>query len=289
MVRKSISGILQDLLSSIRAAISIATGRLENRITDPSITEQGMHSSEYDISSSESDASSNPSSGDQRNAPMPMSEIEQLVYAIDAGIDSLFKASIFIRSFAPKEKRLRALDAKPFDNRADIIYVKGRYPPIEYKNAALAVRLGEANARRRQYFKYRREHNERLSTTAAMGISQSTLKEQVDLKVPKPRPTKSVLTGESKPSFITETEATTFLADPAAELQLLDIQETTPAISMVSFATSIAESSDDELAFPPIPDEAQKGTPFLCPYCLTVLHFKRQGLEPQWRLVTDTA
>lgn len=241
--------------------------------------------SEYNISSSESETSSILSSDPGTKALGPTSEIQELISAIQTGIDALFKASIFIRKFATTDKHTRAAKTKPFDNRADVLYVKDRYPSVTRKNPALAARLGEANARRRQYFKYRRDHSERLSTvTAEVGLT-SILKQQPGGNIPKAGPAKSILTADTKPSLFAETKATTFIADAAAQAEMLEIYEPTPAVSVVSFATSVAETSDEKLPFPPAPAEAETGSPFLCPYCLTVLHLKRQGLEHQWRFV----
>ena len=105
-------------------ATNIATGRLKNRVTDASITESGLRSSEYDISSSKSDASSDTSSGYTQNALTSTSEIEQIISAISLGINTLFKTSMFIRRFASAQKRFRTEATKASDNRTDIMYIK---------------------------------------------------------------------------------------------------------------------------------------------------------------------
>jgi hypothetical protein len=301
LVRDSIVNTLTDLYESIQAgtgpsslasdslhysATDIATGRRLNRVTGPLIIDSDTDSPGYDVSSSESDTSSVQSSGSGRAALAPTSEVQELISAIKTGLDSLFKTSIFVRKFAIEDKRLRAADTKPFDNRADIMYANDRYALLKSKNAALAARLGEANARRRQYFKYRRDHNERLSTVVAKGDAHdpdAMLKKPSEAIIQNARPTKSVFTTETKPSLFAETEATAFLADAAAQAGMLEVPEALAATSVVSFATSIAEPSDDELPFPPVPAEAQTGSPFLCPYCLTFQQLKLKSLEREWR------
>ncbi|MCJ1369865.1 hypothetical protein MMC20_001077 [Loxospora ochrophaea] len=280
LVRDSIFSVLIDLRSSVQAATDIALGKLQNRIANALVTGPDTDLSEYDISSSESDSSF--SSSDERRAVNPTSEIQELIFATKAGLDSLFKASIFIRKFAPKERRLRAAETKPFDNRADIMYVNDRYPLLTDKNAALVARLGEANARRRQYFKYRRDHNERLSMVAAEG-DLDTKKGQLELNVKRAGLAKTVLTVETKPSLFAETEATAFVVDKAAQAQTLELPSAPQAMSIVSFATSVAENSDEELPFPPLPAEAEDGSPFLCPYCLQYQQVKHEGSEHRWR------
>lgn len=197
----------------------------------------------------------------------------------------MFKASIFIRKFAAKDKRARAAKTKPFENRADILYIEDRYPSVMRKNKGLAARLGEANARRRQFFKYRRDHCERLSTVTPESGLTSVPKPQIGSKISKAGPIKSGLTTDTQPSLFTETQATAFMADETAQARMLDMYESTRALSVTSFATSVAEISDEELPFPPVPVEAEAGSPFLCPYCFTVLQLKHQGLEHQWRSV----
>lgn len=97
---------------------------LQEQVTDASITESGLRSSEYDISSSKSDASSDTSSGYTQNALTSTSEIEQLISAISLGINTLFKTSMFIRRFASAQKCFRTEATKASDNRADIMYIK---------------------------------------------------------------------------------------------------------------------------------------------------------------------
>lgn len=160
------------------------------------------------------------------------------------------------------------------------MYINDRYPLLN-KAPTLVARLGEANARRRQYFKYRRDHHERLSTV--------TIKEDPDNVIEQAHPvirrsglTKSVLTAETKPSLLAETEATAFMAE-AAQARMLETSAAPEVMSTFSFATSVAENADEELAFPPVPTEADHGSPFLCPYCFLFQQFERENLDAQWR------
>ena len=200
---------------------------------------------------------------------------------MDTSIGSLFKASIFIRTNTTRDKRLRAESMKPFDNRADVMYVNDRYPSLS-QNATLVGRLGEANARRRQYFKYLRDHDERLSTVAVKDNSVN-VKTQLYPEASIPAPDKTVSTVGTKPSLLADTEATAFVADEAGQIEMLRILEAPKAMSAVSFATSIADISDEGFSFPPVPVEAKNGTPFLCPYCFRFQRLKREGLENHWR------
>ncbi|KAL2834176.1 hypothetical protein BDW59DRAFT_156119 [Aspergillus cavernicola] len=285
-VRNVVLSTLKDLHISLQTATDIATGRRPNRVTSPLDIDPNINLSEYNISSSESDSSSVYSSGMKRNAIGPTSEIQELISAIKSGLDGLFRASVFIRKLTSNDRRQRASRAKPFDNRADAMYIKDRYPALVEKNEALAVRLGEANARRRQYFKYRRDHNDRLATVRE---SQDTpdldrlLIRRAGDGNQKTGLAKSVATGQTIPSLFADTEATAFVTGEIPEAQLSGLLDASAAKSVVSFATSIAEASDNELPFPPLPSDADGRSSFICPYCLTVVQLKQGSPEHQWR------
>ncbi|KAM0801423.1 ankyrin repeat-containing domain protein [Usnea florida] len=281
IVRESILRILTDLHETMQAATDIALGKRQNRISEPFFAAlANIDLSEYDLSSSESDLSSVPSR-EETDHHGSTSEMQTLISAMDTSLGSLFKASIFIRSNTTRGKRLRAESTKPFDNRADIMYINDRYPSLN-QNATLVGRLGEVNARRRQYFKYRRDHDERLSTVAVKDNSVN-VKTQPYPEAGVSAPDKTISTVETKPSLLADTEATAFVADEAAQKEMLTMLEAPKAMSEVSFATSIADISDEDFSFPSVPVEAENGTPFLCPYCFQFQKLKREGLESYWR------
>ncbi|KAB8252371.1 WD40-repeat-containing domain protein [Aspergillus flavus] len=285
-VRKLVLSTLQDLHISIQTATDIAAGRRPNRATSSLDIDSDIDLSEYQVSSSDSETSCASSSGNERIAVGPTSELQELISAIKGGLDSLFRISVFIRKFAAQDRRQRASRAKPFDNRADIMYIKDRYPALAEKNEGLAIRLGEANSRRRQYFKYRRDHNDRLST-----IRECQDTSEVDRLITRRAgggiqttgKTESVVTGRTAPSLFADTEATAFVKGEVPESQVAEPLDVPAAMSVVSFATSIAEASEDELPFPPLPPEADGRSSFMCPYCLTVVQMKKKDTEHQWR------
>jgi hypothetical protein len=288
VVRDAVLWLLGNLVDSLVSAIEIAAGRRRNRRADPLI-DSGIDLAEYDLSSSDSDSdcdSTHSAMLSTRAAPA-ISEIEELMLAIKHGIDSLFRTSIFVRKHAPRNKRQRASAAKPFDNRADVMYVKDRYPLAAVKNEALVARLGEANARRRQYFKYCRDHNERLSNLIAEKTDA-----QMEESQPGQAPETSHVAGrtvfrhiETNPSLLVDTKATEFGAGEPETAQLSKQLEEQSVRSVVSFATTVAEPSDDELGFPLLPSEAKSNSMFLCPYCFTVIALKGENREHQWKLV----
>ena len=258
--------------------LEIITGKRPNRVTGPTMVgDADQDSREYDISS-ESSNSSVLSLVSVENVAGETSEAQELLSAIKIGLHSLLKTSIFVRKFTVMDKRPRAARTDPFDDRADIMYVNDKYPLLAKKNQALATRLGRANARRRQYFKYCRDHNDRLSevpiedddmTAKLMHQSQSKiLSKEVD----------HTRSGLTRPSQALKSEATAFAANRDEQAPMI---EPPPALSIKSFASSITPTSEGELPFPALPDEAQDGSPFLCQYCHT---YQELAIEKQWRL-----
>ncbi|RYP05472.1 hypothetical protein DL765_009836 [Monosporascus sp. GIB2] len=234
-VRSAMLKTLHDLRDSIASALEIASGTRHNRMADP-VSNQDVDLAEYDISSSDSDSLTSGSSKLQnRQDSATTSEIIELLTSIKLGINNLFKASVFIRKFAPKDKRQRASKTEPFDNRADVLYVKDKYGHLARHNEALALRLGEANARRRQYFTYRRDHNEQLSEVKTKPEVKET--QSMDI-LPLIRSQaggrlselgKSAVSGCTKPSVGATTEATAFVSDET-QTQLGVILEAEPSI-----------------------------------------------------------
>lgn len=266
-------------------ATSIANGERPNREMPVPELNPEIDLSEFSSSSSESEVSMESINAPDRGPNSMLSELQELGNAIKSALDTLFRTSMFIRKFAPKDKRLRASETRPFDSRSDTMYINDKYHCIARDHPWLAMRLGEANARRRQYFKYRRDHHERLSAAAPRTeVRQSNLTAK-PVEEPKHQEMKSIRTSDTKPTAEAETEATKFLFGEAMK-QLTDFPSLEKlAMSTVSFATSVAETSDKEIPFPAVPDEALNGSPFLCPYCFTIQSFKQEHLERHWRFV----
>ncbi|KAI0107771.1 hypothetical protein GGR51DRAFT_515003 [Nemania sp. FL0031] len=277
VVRGAILKILCNLQDSIVSAIEITSGTRQNRMADP-VLEQNIDLADYDISSSDSDSQS---SGVQELQNRPdlasTSEIIELLISIKLSIRNLFRASIFVRKFAPKHRRQRASRTEPFDNRADVVYVKDKYPSL---TETLALRLGEANARRRQYFAYRRGHNEHLSEFNLKPNATET--QRVDLLAPASRPLDfGVPAGSGRTRYsLGTTEATAFVNNEAQN-QLNAILEDTQVMSLVSYATSVIDPSITNMEFPPLPKETEDI--FVCQYCFEVVKLNPINKERQWR------
>ncbi|KAF2396578.1 hypothetical protein EJ06DRAFT_225929, partial [Trichodelitschia bisporula] len=234
-VKSAILDILLDLHKSLEAANDIVLGERECRVWSGPVVTENEDLDEFDISSTESDTSSFRSPGHDANSSAPTSEIQELMSAIKVSLDSLFKITQFIPNSTSWDRRARAATITPSDSTADIILVQDRFPSLAKAHPALAIRIGEANARRRQYFRYRRSHHERLS------------------------------------------------ADEHTQDQVWDSAPLEPAMSTLSSATSITEAPNEELAFPPIPTDAESGTRFLCPFCFEYQEPQLGDLQKAWR------
>ncbi|EXF81271.1 regulator of conidiation-1 [Colletotrichum fioriniae PJ7] len=263
-VRAPISSMLEDLNESAR--MEIVSGRRPNRVMPTlDITEEELE--EFDISSSSSESGASTTSNSTRDSRHDKpSEIQKLLSAIRTSLNSLFKASVFIRKFAPEDRRQRASKTKPFVNTADLMYIKDKYSILWETNEPLAIRLAEANARRRQYFKYRQQHQEKLASQQddiIMGRRDAHLRAEPKPIDREPLPQGSIVSAMTKPSILAETEATEFVRNKEPETQFFALQSPEPAMSVFSMATTVVEASDAELQFPPIPQEGQKSDSFL--------------------------
>ncbi|KAI3543764.1 regulator of conidiation-1 [Colletotrichum filicis] len=304
-VRASIFSMLEDLNESAKMgtfqfevcfpnvnacfiATEIVSGRRPNRVVPTlDITDEELE--EFDISSSSSESGASTTSNSTRDSRHGKpSEIQKLLSAIRTSLNSLFKASVFIRKFAPEDRRQRASKTKPFVNTADLMYIKDKYSILWETNEPLAIRLAEANARRRQYFKYRQQHQEKLASQQddiIMGRRDAHLRAEPKPIDGEPLPQGSIVSAMTKPSILAETEATEFVRNKEPETQFFAIQSPEPAMSVFSMATTVVEASDTELQFPPIPQEGQKSDSFLCPYCLEIVLWQTKNKEVQWRQV----
>ncbi|KAK7439447.1 regulator of conidiation-1 [Colletotrichum acutatum] len=230
-VRASIFSMLEDLNES--AKMEIVSGGRPNRVMPTlDITEEELE--EFDISSSSSESGASITSNSSRDSRHDKpSEIQKLLSAIRTSLNSLFKASVFIRKFAAEDRRQRASKTKPFVNTADLMYIKDKYSFLWETNEPLAIRLAEANARRRQYFKYRQQHQEKLSSQlddSLIGRRDAHLRTEPKPLDGEPLRQGSIVSGMTKPSILAETEATEFVRNKASEAQLFAISSPEPAM-----------------------------------------------------------
>lgn len=244
---------------------AIITGVTPNRIS--------VHlSDEFEISESEDDDLSSVSddSISIKEEVRYTTEIEQLHRAINDTITNLFHLSMAIRRPTPRGRYAASTNAPSFDAIYDIAHVRHKFKYIQ-DQTWLVERLGKAITRRREYFRYRREHRRKLDLEysqssggkrgkADFGVKVSTSENQPD-------------TPDKGPPTLAQTKATTFVPTTPTQAVPFDQEE---QVSITSYATSVEEDSKHALRVPNPPQFVgggipfEYGVPFECPYCFTI-------------------
>ncbi|CAG1999660.1 unnamed protein product [Fusarium graminearum] len=182
---------------------------------------------------------------------------------LDVGeaIDCLLRLSVAIANPAPHERFQKSgAEDISFYEKHDIAYVKDKFPKLD----SLASVLGRSITRRRQFFKYRHAHHEKL----ASGIETMASNEVTDTCHTEVIP-------ETIASSLPENFKMMAKFDPQAAV-IDEESRSDTAMSQTSYATSagfIFERTDQEtcepvppLRVPPRPSAATNGI-FECPFC----------------------
>jgi hypothetical protein len=178
------------------------------------------------------------------------SEIGRILTDIGHTVDCLLRLSTAIRTPAPHDRFKSRAGAdmverfEPWDTR----HVEDKFPDIDVR---IAERLGRAAARRRQYFKYREEHAEKL----AEGLESWDTDDQDNEDK---RRDEATTVASSIPNH---------LKDSFGGLGGF-IDDTRSEVSGTSYALSTADTT--KLRVPPMPKEHVDG-PFQCPFCRMVV------------------
>ncbi|KAF2661221.1 ankyrin [Lophiostoma macrostomum CBS 122681] len=241
----------------------------------------------YSDSGSEDDSnsafSSNPGSKElqselhtpEEEDPRLVTECGQLVIMLNDLVGSLLKLSLIIQSSSRRGKFVRSSREKPYDTNFDILHVLESFP-YAAKNHFLIERLGKANAQRRQWLAYRRNHRGRLSSFESSGLDQTdnARSQQTGLEALLQADMTSVASVSTRPSVentMTDnsTTATTFYEDMQLQLNQGAGNESS---SEVSFSASSVSGRDKApLEIPCMPSEAASGEPFECPFCFVII------------------
>ncbi|KAL9116988.1 MAG: hypothetical protein Q9187_006480 [Circinaria calcarea] len=157
-IRTRVVRFLKDLQEQLNEAMAIVNG------VRPTLDDLATESEVYDSDSSD----------ESDNFPKP-TELQQIFYDIEHIITCLYKISVTVRNPTPHDRYIKAheIDTSFFEPY-DIQHVKGSYPKApEY----LAVRIGKAISRRRQYFKYRELHGAKIAQNLDADNTKTTLSE----------------------------------------------------------------------------------------------------------------
>ncbi|RWA11649.1 hypothetical protein EKO27_g3447 [Xylaria grammica] len=174
------------------------------------------------------------------------SELGQLTKEIADAIGNLLRLSISLRNPAPHDRFMSTEYAKArYFEASDKSHVEAKFPKA---NQTLIVRLGQALSQKRQYFRYRESHHEKLSHGLFdSGRSDAGVQSTV---------------ASSIPSAMRALEAVPVFGE-------LDDDERSDAdFSQTSFATTAPDS--ERLRIPPLPRQSQDG-PFECPFCFMLI------------------
>lgn len=183
------------------------------------------------------------------------SELSQILSSIVESINCLFRLSVSIHNPFPHDrlKKASSTDASHFEP-FDIDHVRTKFATA---SDAITERLGKANSRRRQYFKYRELHHEKLAN--GLDDSEGYIAEST--------------VATSLPPGLT-------LGDLATS-ELREVERES-AMSDTSYATSGTHPGQRKI--PAFPVGAQDG-PFECPFCFIMICAPSKRL---WKSVQPT-
>lgn len=186
-------------------------------------------------------------------------EAQSILEVMSQCIRSLFRIGILVRRIGVADRFQRALQRQElgFPASFDIDHTENKYSKLSHPDKRwLAERAGIANAKRRQYIQYCRDHAFRLKTAS----------DGADL--------------EDGKTALLSSKATTF--NPSGATQLIqfgsNVAEEEDAGSITT-ALSIFESST-RLELPSLKDLSPKFESFQCPICFTLQSFDR---EKAWK------
>ncbi|KAG5812804.1 hypothetical protein H9Q74_004141 [Fusarium xylarioides] len=226
-IRDQVAELLEDLRESLKDAKDILTGQLTP-------WDQELSPAEF----SEDDSDDEPLKADATGP----SELSQIFSAVVEDINCLFRLSVSIHNPSPHDRFKKACltdtsGYEPFDVQHVCNKLSKAPKPI-------AERLGKAISRRRQYFKYRELHHDKL----ASGLEFDG-KDQMQSTV-----------ASSLPKKLNVNEPISF------EEGVNDESDT--GRSQTSWATSAA--NPERRKIPALPVEAENG-PFECPFCFMMV------------------
>ncbi|EWY95075.1 hypothetical protein FOYG_04198 [Fusarium oxysporum NRRL 32931] len=235
-IRNQVVELLEDLRESLTDAKDILTGQ---------ITPWDQDLSQHDFSDGNSDEEA------FQIGPSRESEFSQIFTAIVEDINCLFRLSVSIHNPSPHDRFKKAC-----------LTDTSRYEPFDVQHVCnklskapkpITERLGKAISRRRQYFKYRELHHDKL----ASGLELDD-KDQMQSTV-----------ASSLPKKLNVNEPFSLEED------VEDVSDT--GRSQTSWATSAA--NPERRKIPPLPAEAENG-PFECPFCFMMVSIASKN---HWR------
>ncbi|KAL1636600.1 hypothetical protein SLS56_001185 [Neofusicoccum ribis] len=190
-------------------------------------------------------------------------ELRQLMISLHDTTTFLLRLSMAIRNPAPHDQYMNSarIDTSHFEG-FDVKHVGDKFPRISER---VAVILGKAISRRREYFRYRESHNKKLSDGLVTEVPEAVLQSGQSAAPEANQDSKTEIVPQSTvaSSIPQEVKADNFYLD------LEEDQQSESGFTQTSFATSAG--GFQELKVPPMPKEARDGNPFPCPFCFMII------------------
>ncbi|KAK5655915.1 hypothetical protein OQA88_5050 [Cercophora sp. LCS_1] len=182
--------------------------------------------------------------------PPGVTEMSQLLSDIVDVVDCLFRLTISIQNPTPHDRfRSMTLTSTSYYEPSDIAHVRERFPSAPQTEVE---RLGVAISRRRQYFKYRELHHQKL----ARGLGE--------VNEPRSRDDGEIVESTVASSLPEATRAGAFSDYPTIDEDTVSESgwtDTTGGLSLVD---------GERPKIPPMPKEAGD-RPFECPFCYMII------------------
>lgn len=203
-----------------------------------------------------------------------MTEIQQTFLDIKEIIACLYELSIALRNPVPRDRilKLASIDVSHFEEY-DMRHVEEIFPQA---GSFLIRRLGKANTKRRQVFKYLESHHRKLAHNIDDPLSMKAPTVIVDDRPTKERSkhvegsgTRSNIEtsiSEFATTLNTQTTIATFTEDNGDMIDEHDQLQ-----SETSSAASEVHGEGGTLQVPKLPEKALDGQPFECPYCYEII------------------
>lgn len=186
-------------------------------------------------------------------------EAHLILRMVSECLRALFRIGTLVRKATPRDRFDRALQQSEYAFAAqfDINYVEERYPKLaSEKSRWLSLRLGNANAKRRQFINYVRDHRAKLEGEENdHALDAATMKQS------------SKATTFVVPRNMSTSE---FLRSPP------EVDD--DSISLVSASTAF--DTETSLRLPSLADLGPDGEYFECPICFTLQSFRN---EKSWK------
>lgn len=191
-------------------------------------------------------------------------------------IRRLFRVSKLIAKSTTTDRHAKAeaSGGESFDSTYDIAHLEHKFERLKNKPWLLS-RLGEANTKRRKYFRYCRIHRDKLSEQHGLHSRKVAMKAD-DSNVAKSafRSTSDIpaMTAYSKPSNMHTIASTLGPVDVKLPDDGFD-----DAASFSTMANSVTNDRESHaLSAPSFTDIAEPGVDFECPYCFVIQNFNGQ-------------